>query len=297
MASTSNATPYSRPMLPGIHEMFPDHLPPLPSNSRPRARAHAGPASRSPLIPTPPALSAHSVSFDVLKSHPRATSLLHIASSRMPAHPAPSSSCSSDGDADAEGEMEDPEEGEGEGLGRKHVCGTCGKRFNRPSSLRIHANTHTGATPFKCPYPSCGRAFNVNSNMRRHYRNHGSPAFTPLPPAPVPAQYPATSYLPLSLSPAPYSPSSPAGYSPYSPASSAYSPSSPASYSPYAAYSPASSASYSPAPRSASSASSPAYHYAPAHASASPAYPYAPSPHPRAYSDVRSESEYAHQYR
>ena len=29
--------------------------------------------------------------------------------------------------------------------GRKHVCYTCGKSFMRPSSLRIHANTHTGA--------------------------------------------------------------------------------------------------------------------------------------------------------
>ncbi|KAJ7633525.1 hypothetical protein DFH06DRAFT_907793, partial [Mycena polygramma] len=55
---------------------------------------------------------------------------------------------------------------------KRHVCSTCGKRFNRPSSLRIHRNTHTGATPFRCPWPSCGRAFNVNSNMRRHFRNH-----------------------------------------------------------------------------------------------------------------------------
>lgn len=31
-------------------------------------------------------------------------------------------------------------------MGRKHVCPTCFKRFNRPSSLRIHVNTHTGAT-------------------------------------------------------------------------------------------------------------------------------------------------------
>ncbi|KAG7441009.1 uncharacterized protein BT62DRAFT_863486, partial [Guyanagaster necrorhizus] len=55
---------------------------------------------------------------------------------------------------------------------RKHICTTCNKSFNRPSSLRIHVNTHTGATPFRCPFPGCGREFNVNSNMRRHYRNH-----------------------------------------------------------------------------------------------------------------------------
>ncbi|KAJ7736144.1 hypothetical protein B0H16DRAFT_1326654, partial [Mycena metata] len=56
--------------------------------------------------------------------------------------------------------------------GKRHVCPTCSRRFNRPSSLRIHVNTHTGAQPFLCPHPGCGRAFNVNSNMRRHFRNH-----------------------------------------------------------------------------------------------------------------------------
>lgn len=34
----------------------------------------------------------------------------------------------------------------GSNSGKKHVCSTCFKRFNRPSSLRIHVNTHTGAT-------------------------------------------------------------------------------------------------------------------------------------------------------
>jgi len=87
----------------------------------------------------------------------------------------------------------------GETAGKKHICPTCLKRFNRPSSLRIHVNTHTGATrkshlqflfgyshltdphsflAFRCPWPNCGREFNVNSNMRRHYRNHTTPGFS-----------------------------------------------------------------------------------------------------------------------
>lgn len=66
----------------------------------------------------------------------------------------------------------------GSNNGKKHVCPTCSKRFNRPSSLRIHVNTHTGETPFRCPWPNCAREFNVNSNMRRHYRNHTTPGFS-----------------------------------------------------------------------------------------------------------------------
>ncbi|TRM62914.1 hypothetical protein BD626DRAFT_43054 [Schizophyllum amplum] len=79
----------------------------------------------------------------------------------------------------------DDEDGAGDST-KKHVCTMCNKRFNRPSSLRIHLNTHTGATPFRCPWPHCGREFNVNSNMRRHLRNHTAarPGETPPPPKP-----------------------------------------------------------------------------------------------------------------
>ncbi|PBK88136.1 hypothetical protein ARMGADRAFT_997381 [Armillaria gallica] len=54
----------------------------------------------------------------------------------------------------------------------KHICTICHKRFRRPSSLVIHNNTHTGATPYQCSFPGCGKEFNVKSNMLRHYRNH-----------------------------------------------------------------------------------------------------------------------------
>ncbi|KZT63893.1 hypothetical protein DAEQUDRAFT_760258 [Daedalea quercina L-15889] len=62
-----------------------------------------------------------------------------------------------------------PQDGPAGAEEKRHCCPHCNKRFNRPSSLNIHVNTHTGA---KRAYPGCNRRFNVNSNMRRHYRNH-----------------------------------------------------------------------------------------------------------------------------
>ena len=58
--------------------------------------------------------------------------------------------------------------------GRRFSCELCGKRFSRPSSVRIHMHSHTGEKPFMCPEPNCGRVFSVHSNLRRHQKSHSS---------------------------------------------------------------------------------------------------------------------------
>lgn len=54
----------------------------------------------------------------------------------------------------------------------RYACTYCGKKFSRPSSLRIHTYSHTGEKPFECPEEGCSRKFSVQSNMRRHLRVH-----------------------------------------------------------------------------------------------------------------------------
>lgn len=73
-----------------------------------------------------------------------------------------------------------------------YECPYCGKLFSRPSSLKIHSNSHTGEKPFACPVQDCGRSFSVLSNMRRHARSHSSYA--------VSLTESASDHYPLSLS-------------------------------------------------------------------------------------------------
>ncbi|KAJ7062561.1 hypothetical protein C8F01DRAFT_1134562, partial [Mycena amicta] len=199
MAASTSSTSI---VLPSIHEMFPEHLMhiahphPRSGSGFPAHHHHRLPAPRVAPKPKPYARpeSSHTYSFDVLKSDPLSSSLAHVGSSRpWPPSRAPSRGSSSrshspshsEGTVDEVDSLKDDDEtqdvgneedksrvGSSSASARKHVCPTCQKHFNRPSSLRIHVNTHTGATPYRCPHPGCGRAFNVNSNMRRHFRNH-----------------------------------------------------------------------------------------------------------------------------
>ncbi|KAJ7062629.1 hypothetical protein C8F01DRAFT_102194 [Mycena amicta] len=177
-------------VLPSIREMFPEYLIPASKPIRGPAGAtgshgHPGPTTSIParnhfLSSSMPLCFSFDSKSTVLPSPPSTTSLLRSPTSTGSDNELAETESASDGLTSESGDAEPEADESGSQAGdassnsptRKHLCPQCGKRFNRPSSLRIHVNTHTGATPFRCPYPNCGRAFNVNSNMRRHYRNH-----------------------------------------------------------------------------------------------------------------------------
>jgi len=51
-------------------------------------------------------------------------------------------------------------------LAKRHQCLQCLKCFDRPSTLKTHMNSHTGARPHKCKL--CAAQFSVPSNLKRH---------------------------------------------------------------------------------------------------------------------------------
>ena len=56
----------------------------------------------------------------------------------------PRSESSSQGDLSADESLPSVPPDKQPDSGRRHACPHCAKRFNRPSSLAIHVNTHTG---------------------------------------------------------------------------------------------------------------------------------------------------------
>ncbi|KAK0435488.1 hypothetical protein EV421DRAFT_1228695 [Armillaria borealis] len=162
--------------LPGIHEIFPEHLLRTLPEVRRVPSTLISPSGYAQLP-----INHSRYSFDVLRADPASPSFKHIPSSASLPYQRQSFSQSRRQSTSTSSEEGEDVLGEHD---RKHVCTMCNKRFNRPSSLRIHVNTHTGATPFQCPFPGCGRGFNVNSNMRRHYRNHTNSSCASLVPAP-----------------------------------------------------------------------------------------------------------------
>lgn len=53
---------------------------------------------------------------------------------------------------------------------KKFKCSTCGKSFDRKTSLQRHTLIHTGEKPWHCKY--CNKSFNQNSILQRHLLVH-----------------------------------------------------------------------------------------------------------------------------
>jgi len=145
--------------------------------------------------PNRPSLSSFQPPQETPRLHPVGSASLlprpSSPSSTISENESPGSDASSQGDLSPDESLPPIAADKQSDTGRRHACPHCAKRFNRPSSLAIHVNTHTGdkrkglnpsfrsyqslrvsPAAFKCPFPNCGREFNVNSNMRRHYRKH-----------------------------------------------------------------------------------------------------------------------------
>ena len=152
--------------------------------------------------PNRPSMSSFQPPQETARLHPVGSATLlprpSSPSSTISENESPGSDASSQGDLSPDDSLPPIAADKQSDTGRRHACPHCAKRFNRPSSLAIHVNTHTGdkrktciccvrlhfdsphkltlgrmcLAAFKCPFPNCGREFNVNSNMRRHYRKH-----------------------------------------------------------------------------------------------------------------------------
>ncbi|PWN90954.1 hypothetical protein FA10DRAFT_128144 [Acaromyces ingoldii] len=59
--------------------------------------------------------------------------------------------------------------------GKRFVCDSCGKTFDRHFNLRTHAMTHIKPEdrerPFVCPWGSCAKPFSRKYDAERHYRS------------------------------------------------------------------------------------------------------------------------------
>jgi uncharacterized Zn-finger protein len=200
LGTTGLARPHSGPIdrrLPVQPLPSDGYHPNVPSSSLgyPISTAESNTSPRTSHQPNRPSISSFQSSQETPRLHP-VGSLPRPSSpsSTISENESPGSDASSQGDLSPDDSLPPIAADKQSDTGRRHACPHCAKRFNRPSSLAIHVNTHTGdkrkddcsctplililtlpcvcLTAFKCPYPNCGREFNVNSNMRRHYRKH-----------------------------------------------------------------------------------------------------------------------------
>ncbi|KAK7687065.1 hypothetical protein QCA50_009565 [Cerrena zonata] len=160
-ASSSN----SRSMTPTPRPYPPYGQDPRASAQYAHGRSSADPrhgsSSQYPMYGQVPPVSSRQTGPMPSNAYPYSASLPPV--SRHPSLPMPGGPGSS---------AQYAQEPERTSSGHRYECSYCGKGFTRPSSLKIHINTHTGEKPYTCPFEGCGRSFSVQSNMRRHARVH-----------------------------------------------------------------------------------------------------------------------------
>ena len=122
----------------------PHHSPPM---SSPQATVYRSPVFSTPYPQHIPYTHTYAMSTSSHHSahpypNPHAYSSPHSHNER--AVYSPNAFGNREPDDDLVDDGSDPE-ATGTNEKRRHACPSCGKRFNRPSSLKIHLNTHTGA--------------------------------------------------------------------------------------------------------------------------------------------------------
>jgi hypothetical protein len=112
---------------------------PIISSTSPRPSHHPNRPSISPFQPPQEAARLHpGVGSGLLLPRPSSPS------STISENESPRSETSSHGDLSADDNLAPIAADKQSDSGRRHACPHCAKRFNRPSSLAIHVNTHTG---------------------------------------------------------------------------------------------------------------------------------------------------------
>ena len=124
---------------------------PIPSPAYPASTPEPMNTSASPRSshqPRRPSISSFQPPQETARLHPVGSPAVlprpSSPSSTISENESPGSEASSQGDLSPDESLPSTTADKQSDSGRRHACPHCAKRFNRPSSLAIHVNTHTG---------------------------------------------------------------------------------------------------------------------------------------------------------
>jgi hypothetical protein len=144
-----NSGPYERRLpAPPSSDGYRPIMPPSYSSSTPEPM-NSSTSPRPSHQPNRPSISPFQPTQEAARLHPGVGSGLLLPrpsspSSTISENESPRSETSSHGDLSADDSLAPITADRQSDSGRRHACPHCAKRFNRPSSLAIHVNTHTG---------------------------------------------------------------------------------------------------------------------------------------------------------